>query len=148
MEFTVVPMGEQHVSALAEIEQACFSAPWSENALREELENPVAVFLTAQGEGNTVLGYAGMHVIAGEGYFTNVAVSPAYRRQGVADALLTALKQVAKEKDLFRLTLEVRVSNTPARALYEKHGFVCDGIRPDFYAAPKEDAAILSLYLE
>lgn len=148
MGLTVVPMAERHLPFLAEIEKACFSAPWSETALQEELGNPIAVFLVAQSEKGDVLGYAGMHVAVDEGYFDNVAVSPESRRQGVGDALISAMVKQGQKRNLSRLTLEVRVSNAPARALYEKHGFILDGIRPGFYTAPKEDAAILSLYLE
>ena len=147
MGLTVVPMAERHLPFLAKIEKACFSAPWSETALQEELGNPIAVFLVAESAG-AVLGYAGMHVAVDEGYIDNVAVSPDYRRQGVGDALISAMMKEGQKRNLSRLTLEVRVSNAPARALYEKHGFILDGIRPGFYTAPKEDAAILSLYLE
>lgn len=144
MTVTVVPMTAAHIPAVAAIEQQCFSTPWSAAALAEELDNPPAVFRVALTPDGTVAGYAGMHAVAGEGYFTNVAVTPACRRCGVADALLHALTAYARENALFRLTLEVRVSNAPALALYTKHGFVTDGIRPRFYAAPVEDAAILS----
>ncbi len=146
MQLTILPMQAEHISALAAIEKACFSAPWSETALREELQNPLAVFLTAVDENGTVCGYAGMHTVADEGFFANVAVSPACRRQGVADALVGALRDYGKEHNFYRLTLEVRVNNQAAIALYQKHGFVCDGVRPHFYAAPDEDAYIYSLY--
>ncbi len=147
MGFEITPMASAHIPALCEIERACFAAPWSQAALTEELSNPAAVFLVALAPDQTVAGYAGMLVAAGEGYFTNVAVSPAYRRQGVADALLCSLADRGRERGLSRLTLEVRVSNAAAIALYEKHGFVKDGIRPRFYRDPTEDAAIYSLNL-
>lgn len=146
MNWQVVSMCERHIPALAEIETLCFSAPWSADALREELSNPPAVFLVAEAADGTPIGYAGMHAVAGEGFFTNVAVHPDYRRQGVADALITSLAAYGKERSFYRLALEVRVSNTAAILLYEKHGFVRDGIRPRFYAAPTEDAAMYSLY--
>lgn len=146
MQTTILPMQAAHLPALAEIEKACFSVPWSEAALAEELQNPLAVFLTAVDENALVCGYIGMHVVGDEGFITNVAVSPACRRQGVADALIAAVTQYGNTRHLFRITLEVRVSNTPAVSLYEKHGFVRDGVRPQFYSAPKEDATIYSLY--
>lgn len=145
MRFTVVPMAAEHLPALAAIERVSFAAPWSEQALYEELDHPPAVFRVALAPDGTAVGYAGMLVAAGEGYFTNVAVSPACRRQGVADALIKALILYGKTHRLSRLTLEVRVSNAPAIALYRKHGFVKDGVRPRFYSAPTEDAAIYSL---
>ena len=148
MEWRILPMTQAHIPALAEIESLSFAAPWSADALREELANPPAVFLVAEAADGTPAGYVGMHAVAGEGYFTNVAVHPAYRRQRVADALIAALAAYGKERQFYRLALEVRVSNTAAIRLYEKHGFVKDGIRPRFYTAPTEDAAMYSLYFE
>ena len=87
---TIVPMAQSHIAAIAAIEQACFSEPWSAAALAEELDNPPAVFLAAV-EDETVLGYVGMHHVVDEGFITNVAVSPDARRRGVARALLAAL---------------------------------------------------------
>lgn len=142
---TVRPMRAEDAGALAAIEKACFAHPWSETALREETDNPAACFVVAEREGEPV-GYAGMHMAGDEGFLDNVAVSPACRRCGVASALLDALIAAGREQSLARLTLEVRPSNTPALALYEKKGFTRDGIRPGFYRDPAEDAAIYSYY--
>ena len=88
-----------------------------------------------------------MHHILDEGFIANLAVHPAYRRQGIARSLLREAQEYAEAHDLARLTLEVRASNVPAIALYEGMGFTRDGIRPGFYDSPKEDAAIYSYYL-
>lgn len=142
----IVLMAENHISALAAIERACFSEPWSENGLREELTNPNALFLAAE-EGDTVLGYIGCQAVIDEGYITNVATAPEYRRKGVARALVRALTACATEKQLSFLTLEVRVSNAPAIALYEGEGFRPVGSRKSYYAAPAEDALLMTRYL-
>ena len=142
----IVPMAECHIPALAELERACFSAPWSEASLREELENPLAHFRVAEDEDGTVLGYVGVHFLADEGFITNVAVVPEARRRGVARALLMDLTAYSVANKDYRITLEVRVSNHPAIRLYESLGYVRDGVRPGFYSHPKEDAAIYSLY--
>lgn len=142
----VVRMAGAHIAAIAAIEEASFAAPWSENGLAEELQNPCAYFTVLQ-QGANVLGYLGTHIVADDMAVTNIAVSPAHRRQGVAGELLTAAVKEAVRRSLFRITLEVRVSNDAAIALYESLGFVKDGIRPHFYAHPTEDAAIYSLYL-
>ena len=142
---TIIPMQQSHIAAVAALEQACFSDPWSEGALAEELTNPHAVFLVAV-EDETVLGYVGMHHVLDEGFITNVAVSADARRRGVARALLSHLAQYGAEHSLYRITLEVRVGNIPARTLYESEGYRLDGIRPKFYSHPTEDAAIYSLY--
>ena len=136
----------QHIPHLAQLERACFAAPWSAEGLAEELSNPHAVFRVAEDDAGAVLGYVGMHHLVDEGFITNVAVAPAARRQGVARALLAALAAYGAEQGLYRITLEVRVSNTPAIRLYEGAGYVKDGARPAFYRNPTEDAAIYSLY--
>ena len=142
----IVSMTDRHVSRIAELERACFHAPWSADSLREELTNPHAVFRVAEDPSGQVLGYVGMHHLVDEGYITNVAVFPAARRRGVAAALLAHLAAYGTEHSLYRITLEVRVSNTPAITLYEGAGYVRDGVRPGFYSHPTEDAAIYSLY--
>ena len=142
----IVPMSQSHIAALAALERACFSTPWSAEALREELDNPHAVFRVAVDDAGNVLGYVGMHHLVDEGFITNVAVSPAARRQGVAKALIGDLTAYGAAHSLYRITLEVRVSNTPAITLYEGAGYVRDGVRPGFYREPNEDAAIYSLY--
>ena len=142
---TVVSMREEHIPAVAALERACFAAPWSEASLREELDNPHAVFRVAEQDGR-VTGYVGMHHLVDEGFITNVAVDPAARRQGVAQALLAELAAYGTAHGLYRITLEVRVSNAPAIRLYEGAGYVRDGVRPGFYRNPTEDAAIYSLY--
>ncbi len=142
----VIPMTAAHIDSVAALEGACFAAPWSASALAEELDNPHAVFRVAVDDTGSVLGYVGMHHLVDEGFITNVAVSPAARRMGVARALLSHLAEYGAAQGLYRITLEVRVSNTAAIALYEGAGYVRDGVRPGFYRTPTEDAAIYSLY--
>lgn len=141
----IVPMAKRHIEAIAALEHACFADPWSEAGLEEELHNPCARFTVAEHMAE-VRGYLGAHIVADEMSITNIAVSPSHRRQGVARALLQDATIAAQQKNLTRITLEVRVSNEAAIALYESMGFVKDGIRPRFYAHPTEDAAIYSLY--
>ena len=144
----IVPMHPDHLDSLADLESLAFSTPWSYDALAEELQNPLAVFLVAEDvDAESAVGYLGMHHILDEGFIANLAVHPAYRRQGIARSLLREAQEYAEAHDLARLTLEVRASNVPAIALYEGMGFTRDGIRPGFYDSPKEDAAIYSDYL-
>ena len=144
----IVPMHPDHLDSLADLESLAFSTPWSSDALAEELQNPLAVFLVAEDvDAESAVGYLGMHHILDEGFIANLAVHPAYRRQGIARSLLREAQEYAEAHDLARLTLEVRASNVPAIALYEGMGFTRDGIRPGFYDSPKEDAAIYSYYL-
>lgn len=142
MSVVIAPMQAEHVTSVAALEHACFSRPWSAEALTEELHNPTARFLVAL-DSETVVGYIGMHVLFGEASITNVAVSPARRREGIAATLLRAAAEGVK-----RITLEVRASNAAAIALYEREGFSRDGIRPRFYDRPVEDAVLYSLNLK
>lgn len=139
----VVPLREEHLDAAARLEQLCFSAPWSRRALQEELTNPAAVYLAAL-VGGRVAGYAGMRHAAGEGYIDNIAVDPAFRRRGVATALLGQLEEFARRNHFAFLTLEVRPSNEPALRLYEKLGYMQAGRRRGFYTNPPEDALLLT----
>ncbi|MDO4269982.1 MAG: ribosomal protein S18-alanine N-acetyltransferase [Eubacteriales bacterium] len=141
----IVPMEERHIAPLAAIERACFHAPWSEEALREELGK--GIFLVAEREGAAV-GYIGCQTVLDEGYVTNVAVSPGWRRQGVGRALVRAFASHAKARGLAFVTLEARVSNAPAIALYRGEGFVPVGIRRGFYTSPAEDAVLMTLFLK
>ena len=143
MNYTLVPMDRSHLSGVADLEKLCFTTPWNEAMLEEELYNDTASFIVAQGENSEVLGYAGLHVILDEGYIDNVAVRPEYRRQGIADQLLDVFCRFG-EAHLRFLTLEVRPSNTAAVALYEKHGFREAGRRKNYYENPTEDALLLT----
>ena len=109
--------------------------------LRAELTNPNARFLAAV-SGEAMAGYLGLHAVCGEGYIANLAVAPAFRRQGVARALLRAGAKIAEKEKLEFLSLEVRTSNLPARRLYESEGYVHIGARPGFYTNPREDGEI------
>lgn len=144
MNYDIIPMTADHLDQAAEIERICFSDPWSRRMLAEHLENECAATLVAQGEDGTVLGYAGLLVAADEGYITNVAVRPEYRRQGVASQLLDVFARFARGRALAFLTLEVRASNAAARALYAKHGYIQAGLRKNYYEHPKEDAVIMT----
>ncbi len=135
-------MTADHVGQVALLEQLCFSAPWSENAVTSELTNPLSCWLVAV-EGDKVCGYVGSQAVLGEADMMNIAVCPSCRRQGIARHLVEGLIAQLKETGNYQLTLEVRASNAPAISLYEKLGFVQVGRRPKYYAKPTEDALIL-----
>ena len=145
MNYQLIPMTSEHLDQVAEIERLCFSDPWSRRMLSEQLENECAATIVAQGTDGTVLGYAGLLVVLDEGYITNVAVRPEYRRQGIASELLEVFRRFGEGNHMAFLTLEVRASNTAARALYQKHGYAEVGCRKNYYEHPKEDAIIMTL---
>ena len=95
-----------------------------------------------------IVGYVGAYLAADELSITNVAVFSSYRRCGAANQLMKALDAFAQEKNLYGITLEVRVSNNAAIALYEKNGYEKSGIRKGFYSKPKEDALIMWKYFQ
>lgn len=149
MSVKIVPMTADHLEELEKLERICFSRPWSRKMLAEELENQCAAFLVAEDSvSGRVLGYAGLMVVADEGYISNVAVFPEYRRQGIAEQILQVFLQFAAANHLAFLTLEVRPSNAAAIALYQGFGFEEVGRRKNYYDLPKEDALILTKYFE
>lgn len=145
-DFTPVRVTEADLSALAEIERSCFSDPWSETALALLLDDPnVGYAVSMDGK---IVGYGGMQCVLDEGQITDIAVLPEYRRRGIAAAILETLIDHAKREGLAVLYLEVRVSNTPAVALYrDRFGFEVIGVRRNFYSHPKEDAWNMRLFL-
>ena len=147
MKVRIVPMTADHLDDIARLEQICFSRPWSRRMLAEELENQCAAFLVALEPGTEkVIGYAGLLVMADEGYITNVAVFPEYRRRGVAEQIIQVFCDFAHGNHLAFLTLEVRPSNAPAISLYNSFGFEEVGRRKNYYDLPREDALILTRY--
>lgn len=144
VEIKVVPLQECWVAQVAEIEAVSFSEPWSEQAYREILDNPNYYYVVALlPEARKAVGMCGLLISPFEGEVMNVAVHPDYRGLGVADRMLQVLLEEGAAKGITEYTLEVRVSNAPAIRLYERHGFVKEGVRPGFYSKPVEDALIM-----
>ena len=135
-------MTADHVAAVARLEAVCFADPWSERSVASEVNNPLSLWLVAL-EGDCVVGYIGSQTVLDESDMMNVAVHPDHRRRGVAEALVLALCEALKQRGSGCLTLEVRASNEPAKALYGKLGFELAGRRPNYYRNPREDALIL-----
>lgn len=137
-----VKMEEIHVPQIAAIEKLCFGDPWNEQSIATELHNRLSLWYVAL-DGDTVAGYVGSQTVLGETDMMNIAVHPDYRRRGVAQTLVNTLVAALAENGSHSLMLEVRVSNEPAKALYEKLGFRQVGLRPRYYRNPREDALIL-----
>ena len=135
-------MEECHVAAIAELEKLCFHDPWSEKSIATELTSKLSCWLVAMEE-DVLVGYVGSQSVLGESDMMNIAVHPEHRRKGIAEALVTSLVSELSARGNHSLLLEVRPSNEPAIALYEKLGFTQVGRRPNYYRNPKEDALIL-----
>ena len=132
--------------AVAELEKECFSQPWSEQGFLDAIAMEENIFLVAE-ENGEICGYIGMYLSLDEGEITNVAVSSTKRGAGIGGMLLQKSIELARQKSIVQIVLEVRVSNQPAIHLYEKYGFEHCGIRKGFYEFPKEDAKIMMLHL-
>ena len=149
--FRIIDMAEPHIKEIYEIELRSFSSPWSKNDLLNELSNKHAVYKVALKD-DIVAGYAGMRHIINEGHITNIAVDVPYRRMGLGAMLLEELIAAARGMEMIGLTLEVRESNTAARNLYIKYGFVPEGIRKNYYKAEnkpgREDAVIMWKHMQ
>lgn len=144
MSFEIKRLSEENAAAVAEIEKLCFSHPWSEATVCSEIKSGFSDFFGAFEE-EKLAGYIGGRTIAGETEIFNVAVSPEFRRKGIAKALIEKFIETVREKETQVIFLEVRTSNLSAISLYEKSGFVFCGIRKDYYTDPKENALLMRL---
>ena len=142
-EYSIIPMSGEHIEALAQVDALCFSDPWTHDGLKAELSSDTACFAAALKDG-LAIGCAGMHCICGECYIDKVCVHPDCRRQGIAEALVQFLIDYALAHHAEFITLEVRMGNKPAIALYQKLEFKPVGVRRNFYTAPSENALLMT----
>ena len=126
-----------------EIEREAYPTPWSRSMFDAELRKPSSLALGAFTEADELVGYAFVSRYVDAWHVMNVAVSIAYRRRGIAAALLERLFDVTATDPRRGYTLEVRVSNTGAIALYERLGFESRGTRRGYYTDNREDALIM-----
>ena len=139
---TFTEMKAEHVPQVAQLEKLCFADPWSEMSIESELKSIWSYWVVAV-EDEQVVGYVGSQSSIDETDIMNIAVHPGWRRRGIAESLIDYLIKDLKNRGSHALMLEVRVSNDPAIALYEKLGFRQVGLRKNYYRNPKEDALIL-----
>ena len=137
-------MGLDDLPTVQAIEEASFTTPWPPHAYRSEIEtNRLAQYIVAR-VGGEVVAYAGMWLMADEAHITTFAVDPLWRRRRIGERLLLAMLDLAISRQAREVTLEVRLSNVPARRLYEKYGFRPVGLRPNYYSDNGEDALIMT----
>lgn len=142
MEVTVRELREEDIPRLAQIEEASFSMPWSAEAFRELLSHSYCRYLVAVADGE-VAGCCGFSNRCGVANIDNVVVAEAFRGKGIARMMLERLIAAGEAQQVEAFTLEVRAGNAAAIHLYEKFGFLSEGIRPKFYEKPVEDANIM-----
>lgn len=137
-------MCETDLNEVHQIECSIFSLPWSVNDFRGSISGSNNLYLVVE-ENEAIIGYCGFWGVVGEGQINNVAVTKAYRGRGVGKLMLEELIKRGRGMGLEAFTLEVRISNEPAIALYHNLGFRDVGIRKNFYESPIEDALIMWL---
>jgi ribosomal-protein-alanine N-acetyltransferase len=171
--FLVEQMRLEDVSEVSRVEHRCFTNPWPESAYRRELRNPEGNFYivlrqieqstraTAETEPrgrlsllplirkserpstHPIVGFSGMWFLYDESHVTTIGVTPELRGHGLGEVLLVSLFDEALRRNAQWVTLEVRVSNASAQALYEKYGFTRQGVRRRYYSDNGEDAYIM-----
>ena len=132
---SVEPMRRKDLSDIGPIEQVSYPRPWSLNIFHSEIElarHGERYYVVARRDGDLV-GYAGMMFAVGDAHVTNIATSPAHHRTGVATRLLAELAWESIARGCSAMTLEVRVTNTAAQALYRNFGFAPVGVRQKYY---------------
>ena len=143
----IEPMTVADLPFVLAIERESFTTPWTEANFRHEIEgNPLAWNLVVRADGK-VVAFACAYLVADELMINDLAVDSSQRRLGVASALLRHLTDGARVRGCRRATLEVRLGNGPARALYEGFGFRVVGRRPGYYVDTGEDALLLTCAL-
>jgi ribosomal-protein-alanine N-acetyltransferase len=145
---TIALMRKEDIDQVLAIEQASFSMPWSKNLFLSEFRSASVSSLMvalADGPDRTVIGYIVCWLVEDEMHLLNLAVAPAFRREGVARKLVLAALKRAYSKGAKRAFLEVRASNDAAQKLYSDIGFTGTSLRRDYYDMPPEDAVIMIL---
>ncbi|MBM3187934.1 MAG: ribosomal-protein-alanine N-acetyltransferase [Chloroflexi bacterium] len=169
--YRVTPMRVRHVPTITDIERAVFTLPWSATSFRYEilhnssseyilvqyrpwmdgskgspggLLGPLKGMLRAPRDDVSILGYAGLWIIADEAHVCTIAVRPEWRGRGLGELLLASLIERALDRRADVVTLEVRASNVVAQNLYAKYGFAVVGRRRRYYSDNGEDALIMT----
>lgn len=135
-------MNREDIERVIHIEKCCFAIPWTKFMFLEELENRLAHYTVVKYFG-LIVGYAGMWFVCDEAHITNIAIDPKYQRKGLGQNLLSFIIDMAQNKGILKMTLEVRCSNLVAIGLYTQFHFVKCGIRKNYYEDNHEDALIM-----
>lgn len=141
-ELIIRKMTDEDAVYLAAIEEETFSMPWKVNDFLEMNAHDEVTYLVAEIDGR-IIGGCGIRNICGDGEITNVVIQEAFRGNGYSSIMLSRLLEEGRKLGANEFTLEVRASNKPAIGLYEKLGFISEGVRPRFYEKPGEDALIM-----
>ena len=144
-DFLIERATEEILGEVAELEELCFSFPWSKKSLKLLCSDKNVAFVAKDVNSGKVVAYGGMVTVLDEGQITNIATHQSFRRRGLGLKIVSALIDYARENEIVSISLEVRESNLAAIELYKRLGFVEAGIRKNFYASPVEDGIVMTL---
>lgn len=139
----IIPTTEEHLDRIAQIEALCFSTPWSRKSFADSMANDNVISLFTAIVDNEIAGYICLFHLFEEGELLNIAVSPDYRKRGIGQELINKMLELFKQKNVTRITLEVRESNDSAKSLYLKNDFKPIGIRKNYYTSPTENGIVM-----
>jgi len=139
----VVPFRRRHLRSVVAIEEACYPRPWSATVFLSELAQRSSRRYRVATIGPLVVGFSGLMIVEEDGHITNIAVDPGWHRRNIGTVLLLDQARAAPAFGVRNLTLEVRVSNTPAKTLYQQFGFAPVGVRRNYYVETGEDAIVM-----
>ena len=147
LDVVLAPMRRRHLRSVLRIEEQVYPKPWTSGLFLSELaQQEQRTYLVAK-VGGRVVGYGGVMYVLPDAHVTTIAVDPEQQRQSIGTRLLLGLCEAAVAQGATALTLEVRVSNSPAQGLYRAFGFVPAGARRAYYPAddsgPAEDALVM-----
>lgn len=136
-------MEEQDSKQIAKLEKEIFKDAWTQTGIEETWKEPHSFIIVAKEEGE-VVGYCIVYCVLDEAEIAKIAVKETKRHIGVGKRLLEETEKKCLARNITRILLEVRESNTPARKFYVNQQFVEDGIRKNFYENPRENAVLMS----
>lgn len=143
LDVTIAPMNRRHLKSVVRIETEVYPRPWSMSLFLSELAlSSTRAYFVAK-TGRHVVGYAGLMMSDDDGHVTTIAVDPDWQGRAIATRLLLVLARDAIRREATSLTLEVRVANQRAQALYRRFGFAPVGIRKNYYQETNEDALVM-----
>jgi ribosomal-protein-alanine N-acetyltransferase len=137
------PMKRKHLRSVVAIEQQVYPEPWTTGLFVSELAMKAVRDYTVALIDDAVVGYAGLSYIEDEAHLTNIAIDPLFQGRSLATKLMLRCFELCTSRGVPNMTLEVRVSNLAAQALYRKFGFAPAGVRKNYYSSPREDALIM-----
>lgn len=141
---TISRMTTDDIEDVIKIEEEAYGEHhWAKSSFYDEMSNNLAKYYVAKTPDGELVGYAGTWHIIDEGHITTIAVKKSHLRQHIGEAIMVKILEDCYKEGIKYLTLEVRVSNTPAIALYTKYGFNSLGTRKGYYQDNNEDALIM-----